>query len=119
MNFDRLLRGSEITGDLFVKRAGNNVLHHLEFPWGQRLEPFAGRGALFDVFASLHRAAQRDKDSFKQIFIIHRLGEKIDGAGLHGFHASRHITMPGQENDLRIPMHERLLKFQSIKTRHL
>src|SRR6478752_3879111 len=58
---------------------------------------------------------------FEQILVLHRLGQKIQRACLHGSHARGNVSFSGDEHDGAMRAGgggQRALKLQTVKTRH-
>ena len=117
MDFDRLLDGTEVAGDLFVQFASDDIFEHFALTRcerGQARPDFRKFGLLPPkslVFLN------RYTNGCKQVFIVHRLGEEITGALFHRLDALWNVTFTGQKNNGQgtARFGEKSLKFRPLR----
>src|SRR6476619_2476334 len=120
MDFDRLLDGAQLSGNLFVQFASNDVLEHFAFAGRERGQTRAD----FEKFRLLSTKGvvflNRYTNGCKQVLIVHRFGEEITRAAFHRLHALRNVTVSGQKNNgqATASVGENALQFQAADGRH-
>jgi len=121
MDFDRLLDGAKVAGNLFVQFASDDMFEHFPLTRCERGQVRANFGKVGlpppkgAVFLNGHT------NGCKQVFIVHGLGEEITRAVFHRPDALRNITVTGQKNNGQDTAFfcEDALKFEAIEGRHI
>jgi hypothetical protein len=119
VDFDRLFRGSEIGGNLFVEEAGNDAFQDFEFARSESVQPRTSGGMFGSSLAHFEGAMEGSLDRAEQLFVFDGLGEEIDGAGFHRRDTHGYVAMAGEKDDLSGAIGEGLLEFQAAVPRHL
>src|SRR5437773_11293613 len=120
MHFNCCFSDAEVTGNLFVQLAGDDMLEHFPLARCKRLETGAdfGKFGLFQASdsVSFNRCANR----CEQIFVLHWLRKEIKRAMFHRLHALRYITVTGEKNNRQDAafLGERSLKLKAVEVRH-
>ena len=101
MDFDRLLGGAELAGNLFVQFASNDIFEH--FPLtrckrGQARADFGKFGLLLPKGAVF---LNRHTNGCKQVCIVHGLGEEINRAAFQRLDTFWNVAMAGEKNNGR------------------
>src|SRR5436190_17487256 len=99
MHLDCCFRDPEVTGNLFVQLAGDDVLEQLPLARCERVEARADLGE-FSVFAAGDSVPfNGGANSRNQIFSVHGFGKEIKRATFHRLHTLGNITMATEENN--------------------
>ena len=111
----------KIAGNLLVEPAGDHMREHFALArrQGRNLRLDHGQFGL-NLARSLASCCFGSRNRLQQVPFAHRLGQEINGAGLHGAHARRNVALPGDENDRPLGASgcQRLLQLEAVKTRH-
>src|ERR1043166_709862 len=120
MDFDRLLDGAEVAGNLFVQFASDDIIEHFAFTRCERGQALANFGKLALLPAKREVFLKRRMNGYKQLFIIDGLGEKISGAVLHRLDTLGNVTFARQKNNWKEAsfIGEDALEFKAIDGRH-
>jgi hypothetical protein len=101
VHFHSLFPGTQVSRDLFVESATNDVFHYLPLTSRKRLN------AQFDCATNCGRSAlgsfepERSVDSGEETHAVDRLRQIVDCARLHGAHTSLYLASSG-EKDYRV-----------------
>src|SRR5439155_6912836 len=110
----------EVTGNLFVQFAGNDMLEHFPFARRERVEPSADCGKLGLLLASDSVSFNSRANRCEQIFVLHGLRKEIKRATFHRLHTLGNITMAGEKNNGQHAafLTKRRLELKAIEVRH-
>ena len=119
MHLDGHLADPELAGDLLVEPPGDDQRHHLALARGQRLEAGAQFGQPHLAGAAGAVLFERRADRVEQILVAERLGQELDGAGLHRPHRHRDVAIAGDEDDrqLRLGLRQLALHVETAAPR--
>src|SRR5262245_65963218 len=99
----------EVAGNQLVHPTGNHVRHDLALARGQRFK------ALLELPDSLRVATPGAVtldpllNGIEQLLVTERLGQELDGAGLHRLHAHWYVAVAGDEYDGQMDVRPRTL----------
>ena len=82
MDFDRLLDGAEVGGNLFVQFASDDIFEHFPLAWCERGQARADFGKFGLLLPKGAVFLNRHTNGCKQVFIVHGLGEEISSRRL-------------------------------------
>jgi hypothetical protein len=99
MDLDRDVAEREPRGHLLVHQPGCHEGHHFALAAGQRGVTLLQVRQVQRCRAPFPVDVQRLGDGGEQGFIVDRLGEKADGAGLHRAHRLRNVAMAADQDD--------------------
>src|SRR5205807_3626478 len=111
---------AQISGNLFVQLAGDDMLEHFLLARCERVQTGAdfGKFGLFPASdsVSFNSCAHR----CEQIFVLHGLRKEIKRATFHRLHTLGNITLAGEKNNWQDAafLAERRLELKAIEVRH-
>jgi len=120
MHFNCRFSDAQVTRNLFVQFAGDNLLEHFPLARRKRVETGAdlGKFGLFQASdsVSFNGCAHR----CEQIFVLHRLRKEIKRAMFHRLHTLGNITLAGEKNNRQdaASLAERRLELKAVEVRH-
>jgi hypothetical protein len=120
MHFDGRFSDAQVTGDLFIQLAGDNLFENFPLARGERVETGADFGKFGLVQASDSVSFNSRANRCEQIFVLHGLRKKIKRATFHRLHTFRNITMAGEKNNRQNAafLAQRRLELKAIDFRH-
>ncbi len=87
MDFDCLLDGAQLAGDLFVQFSSNDVFEHFSLARRERRQTRADFGKFGLISTKGAVFLNRYANGCKQVLIVHRFGKEITRAAFHRLHA--------------------------------
>ena len=120
MHFDCRFSDPQVSGNLFVHLAGDDMLKHFPLPRCERVEARADFGKLGLFPADKSVCFNSGANHCEEIFVLHGFGEEIKRAVFHRLHTLRNITVTGEKNNRQTTafLAQCRLELKAIEVRH-
>jgi len=118
LQFDRYFARSQTGRDLFIERTANHQLHDFTLSRSERLETDAQTFEIRPVQPRSAIAFESLLNCVQKILLAERLGQKLDGARLHGPYGHRYIPVAGDEDDrnMHVRLRELMLQVEAAQS---
>src|SRR5262249_35235304 len=90
---------ADIVGNLLVQATGRNLEHDLTLAGTKRLKTLSQHSQSIILLPTGAVASETGLDSFEEVLIAKRLGEKLDGTAFHRLHTHPHVGVRCHEDD--------------------
>src|SRR5438874_7524660 len=120
MHFDCRFSNAQVTGNLFIQLAGDDMFEHFPLARCEGVETRAdfGKPGLFSTGDSI--SFDGCANGRKEIFLLHWFREEIERAMFHRLHTLRNVAVTGEKNNRQRTafLSERCLKLKAVDVGH-
>src|SRR5438132_8969859 len=120
MHFDCRFSNAQVTGNLFIQLAGDDMFEHFALARCEGVETRAdfGKPGLFSTGDSI--SFDGCANGREEIFLLHWFREEIERAMFHRLHTLRNVALTGEKNNRQGTgfLSARYLKLKAIDVGH-